>query len=97
MARCIRPRFNPDKHKTSKLATEPRLSSTGRSWASATDLNLDNARDHRAGTSDHPLQKHAQVQLRVHHIVIHRGFRFGLRHAQFQHSMNHLKRNMSRP
>ena len=26
----------------------------------------------RAGTSDHPFQNHAQVRLRVHHIVIHR-------------------------
>ena len=26
-------------------------SSTGRSWSSATDLNLDNGRDHRAGTA----------------------------------------------
>ena len=33
---------------------------------------LDNVRDHRAGTSDHPFQKHAQVRLRVHHIVIPR-------------------------
>ena len=32
----------------------------------------DNVRDHRAGTSDHPFQKHAQVRLRVHHIVISR-------------------------
>ena len=32
----------------------------------------DNVRDHRAGTSDQPLQKHAQVRLRVHHIVIRR-------------------------
>ena len=31
-----------------------------------------NVRDHRAGTSDHPFQKHAQVRLRVHHIVIRR-------------------------
>ena len=30
----------------------------------------DNVRDHRAGTSDHPFQKRAQVRLRVHHIVI---------------------------
>ena len=30
----------------------------------------DNVRDHRAGTSDLPFQKHAQVRLRVHHIVI---------------------------
>ena len=33
-----------------------------------------NVRDHRAGTagtSDHPFQKHAQVRLRVHRIVIH--------------------------
>ena len=40
-----------------------------------------NVRDHRAGTSDHPLQKHAQVRLRVHHIVIQRlsacGFKIG--------------------
>ena len=33
---------------------------------------LDNVRDHRAGTSDHPFQKHTQVRLRVHHIVIRR-------------------------
>ena len=33
---------------------------------------LDNVRDHRAGTSDHPFQKHAQARLRVHHIVIMR-------------------------
>ena len=32
----------------------------------------DNVRDHRAGTSDHPFQKHAQGRLRVHHIVIWR-------------------------
>ena len=31
-----------------------------------------NVRDHRAGTIDQPLQKHAQVRLRVHHIVIRR-------------------------
>ena len=30
----------------------------------------DNVNDHRAGTSEHPFQKHAQVRLRVHHIVI---------------------------
>ena len=35
-------------------------------------LKRDNVRDHRAGTSDHPFQKHAQVRLRVHHIVIPR-------------------------
>ena len=35
-------------------------------------LKRDNVRDHRAGTSDHPHQKHTQVRLRVHHIVIHR-------------------------
>ena len=35
---------------------------------------LDNVRDHRAGTSDHPFQKHAQVRLRVHHIVIRRSW-----------------------
>ena len=32
----------------------------------------DNVRDHRAGMSDQPLQKHTQVRLRVHHIVIWR-------------------------
>ena len=32
----------------------------------------DNVRDHRAGTSDHLFQKHAQARLRVHHIVIRR-------------------------
>ena len=31
-----------------------------------------NVRDHRAGTIDHPFQKHAQVRLRVHHIVMPR-------------------------
>jgi hypothetical protein len=31
-----------------------------------------NGDDHRAGTSDHPFQKHAQVRLRVHRIVIPR-------------------------
>ena len=35
-------------------------------------LVLDNGRDHRTGTSDHPLQKHTHVRLRVHHIVIWR-------------------------
>ena len=35
-------------------------------------VERDNVRDHRAGTSDHPLQNHAQVRLRVHHIVIPR-------------------------
>ena len=35
-------------------------------------IKPNNVRDHRAGTSDHPLQKHAQVRLRVHHIVIMR-------------------------
>ena len=35
-------------------------------------VQADNVRDHRAGMSDHPLQKHAQVRLRVHHIVIPR-------------------------
>ena len=35
-------------------------------------IKPNNVRDHRAGTSDHPLQKHAQVRLRVHHIVIWR-------------------------
>ena len=38
----------------------------------------DNARDHRAGTSDHPLQKHTQVRLRVHHIVIRRFLLFAI-------------------
>ena len=33
-------------------------------------VERDNVRDHRAGTSDHLLQKHAQVRLRVHHIVM---------------------------
>ena len=33
---------------------------------------MDNGSDHRAGTIDRPLQKHAQVRLRVHHIVIRR-------------------------
>ena len=33
-------------------------------------IELDNVRDHRAGISDHPIQNHAQVRLRVHHIVI---------------------------
>ena len=32
----------------------------------------DNGSDHRARTSDHPFQKHAQVGLRVHRIVIGR-------------------------
>ena len=32
----------------------------------------DNGSDHRAGTNDHPFQKHAQARLRVHHIVIRR-------------------------
>ena len=32
-------------------------------------MKSDNGRDHRGGTSDRPLQKHAQVRLRVHHIV----------------------------
>ena len=36
-------------------------------------VERDNVRDHRAGTIDRPLQKHAQVRLRVHHIVIRRG------------------------
>jgi hypothetical protein len=31
---------------------------------------VDNGSDHRAGTIDHPIQNHAQVRLRVHHIVI---------------------------
>ena len=35
----------------------------------------DNVRDHRAGTSDQPLQNHAQVRLRVHHIVMCRFWR----------------------
>ena len=35
-------------------------------------LESDNVRDHRAGTNDHPFQKHTQVRLRVHHIVIRR-------------------------
>ena len=35
-------------------------------------IEADNVRDHRAGSSDHPFQKHAQVRLRVHHIVIRR-------------------------
>ena len=30
----------------------------------------DNVRDHRAGTSDLIIEKHTQVRLRVHHIVI---------------------------
>ena len=29
-----------------------------------------NVRDHRAGISDHPFQKHTQVRLRAHHIVM---------------------------
>ncbi|MDE0934859.1 MAG: hypothetical protein OSA89_03025, partial [Mariniblastus sp.] len=32
----------------------------------------DNVRDHQAGTVDHPFLYHAQVRLRVHHIVIPR-------------------------
>ena len=39
---------------------------------SVMDFKRDNVRDHRAGTSDHPFQNHAQVRLRVHHIVIRR-------------------------
>ena len=35
-------------------------------------LKLDNVRDHPAGMSDSPLQKHTQVRLGVHHIVIGR-------------------------
>ena len=35
-------------------------------------IRRDNVRDHRAGTSDHPLQKRTQIRLRVHHIVIPR-------------------------
>ena len=38
-------------------------------------LKRNNVSDHRvrtAGMSDHPLQKHTQVRLRVHHIVIPR-------------------------
>ena len=41
----------------------------------------DNVRDHRARTSDHPFQKHAQVGLRVHRIVIRRvriGYALGI-------------------
>ena len=35
-------------------------------------LKQDNVRDHRAGTSNLNFKKHAQVRLRVHHIVIPR-------------------------
>ena len=34
--------------------------------------NRDNGSDHRAGTIDHSFLNHAQVRLRVHHIVITR-------------------------
>ena len=33
-------------------------------------IERDNVSDHRARTSDHPFQNHAQVGLRVHRIVI---------------------------
>ena len=35
-------------------------------------IRSDNVRDHPAGMSDQPLQKHTQVRLGVHHIVIGR-------------------------
>ena len=35
-------------------------------------LRQDNVRDHRAGTVDLNTGEHAQVRLRVHHIVISR-------------------------
>ena len=33
-------------------------------------LSLDNGNDHRAGTSDLNIEKHTQVRLRMHRIVI---------------------------
>ena len=47
-----------------------RLDSSARSRKDLALVERDNVRDHRAGTSDQPFQKHAQVRLRVHHIVM---------------------------
>ena len=73
---CYRELSTLIEHRTS---TGRARSSMGRLWPSATlhqssmaDLSLYNVRDHRAGTSGHPFQNHAQVRLRVHRFVIPR-------------------------
>ena len=62
-------------------------------------MKSDNVRDHRAGTIDLSFKKHAQVRLRVHHIVIRRLVGEG-RQPQFRRSTDsihpHLPRTVDR-
>ena len=60
---------HPNAPKMEMKRTRKRFASAGVCVCMAM-IESDNGSDHRAGTRDHPLQKHAQARLRVHHIVI---------------------------
>ena len=93
MENCITPQpmsFDSKNDRTAKRQYDENCQSgaQGKSHLQGNSIEPDNVRDHRAGTSNHPFQNHAQVRLRVHHIVIPRILRLGCSNSKLYHQQN---------